>query len=216
MFNYHPKQIIITALIVVAIVGIGVTPRLFAQGDPNKPQRANLDRVPTVTGKGGAGAPKPQPPGAPPGALTPAEKQKLLKGKVAKAYVMLTVNQSSVHNKGALSFFGASQVNAGEDEYGNTAVWPGKSGAKGNEALLISLQPAAAGQVYMFDLAVRANKKGDEFSVLGADGHKEVFTATGDSQHLLIYVKADDPIQDQITVTGSGVWTFYSCEITAM
>jgi hypothetical protein len=214
MSKYHLKRIAIATLIVVGILGL--MPKLLAQnGDPHQPQRA-ADRVPTLTGKGTMTPAKTQAGGTPPPALPAAEKQKLLNGKQANLYARLTVNQSYIHNKAGLSFFGASQVNAGEDEYENIAVWPGKANPKLNQVLLISLKPATTGQVYVFDIAVRAEKKGDEFTVQGADGHKEVFTATGDSQHLLIFVKADDPVQDQITVASSNVWTFYSCEIAAM
>ncbi len=212
MSNYHPKRIAIAALLVVVILGLGVMPKLLAQGDPNTRQRA----VPTLSGKGTMTPAKTPPGGPPPPALTPTEKQKLLNGKQANVYAKLTVNQPYIFKKGALSFFGATQINAGEGEYGNSAIWPGKSLAKLDQSLLISLNPTAQGQVYALDIAVRACKKGDTFTVTGADGHQELFTATGDSQHLLIFLKADDPTEDQITVRGTSSWTFYSCEITAM
>lgn len=213
MINHHPKSNAITAMLVVALLGLGVTPKLLAQnGDPNKQQRA----VPTVSGKGTMAPAKTLAGGPPPPALPAAEKQKLLKGKQANVYAKLTVNQPYIFKKGALAFFGATQINAGEGDYGNIAIWPGKSLAKLEQSLLISLNPTAAGQLYALDIAVRGGTKGDTFTITGADGHKELFTATGDSQHLLIFVKADDPTEDQITVTGSSSWTFYSCEITAM
>src|SRR5438067_10131757 len=124
MSHFHPKRIAIAALIVATMLGLGVMPKLLAQsGDPKKPQRG----VPTLSGKGTMTPAKTQPSGPPPPALSAAEKQKLLNGKQANMYAKLTVNQPYIFKKGTLTFFGTSQVNAGEDEYENIAVWPGKA-----------------------------------------------------------------------------------------